>query len=114
MGDEGSLDEIRIDREIKARYRNKVGKIIIEVWNGEKWLYVKTLSNPLSEFRAECLTKVSNFKEQNNQNNAKEFAQSLLREPLQKDTPPKKTNIDALIPDTNQLKKVLEKNGDIK
>jgi hypothetical protein len=103
-----------MNKDIKARYRNKVGKIIIEVWNGEKWLYVKTLSNPLKEFNAECLDKVSNSKEQNVQNNAKECAQSLLREPLEKDIPPKKVDVDSLFPTHEQLKKVLEKNGDTK
>ena len=73
--------------EIKARYRNKVGKIIIEVFNGEKWIYVKTLSNPLNEFKAECLTKVSLNEAQNKEKQAQTFAQSLLNDTLKKDIP---------------------------
>lgn len=46
-----------ISFEAKARYRQKLGKTVIEVWNGEKWIYVRTLKNPLIEFRQECLKK---------------------------------------------------------
>lgn len=76
-------------KDIKARYRNKVGKIIIEVWNGEKWLYVKTLSDPLKEFSAECLAKVSLNKPINEQKDTQKFAQDLLPEPLKQDTIPR-------------------------
>lgn len=71
---------------IKARYRNKVGKIIIEVWNGEKWIYVKTLSNPLVEFKAECLAKVSLNQPKIDQNNVQKCEQSILSEPVKQDT----------------------------
>lgn len=64
--------------EIKARYRNKVGKIIIEVFNGEKWIYVKTLSNPLNEFNAECLAKVSQNKAKIEDKTPQTFAQAPL------------------------------------
>lgn len=72
--------------EIKARYRNKLSKIIIEVWNGEKWLYVKTLSDPLKEFQAECLAKVSLSTGQNKEKDSKKFAYDCLSEPLKQDT----------------------------
>jgi hypothetical protein len=72
--------------DIKARYRNKLNKIIIEVWNGEKWLYVKTLSNPLKEFEAECLAKVSPNKAENGEKSPQTFAKCLLTERLNKDT----------------------------
>ena len=72
--------------EIKARYRNKLKKVIIEVWNGEKWLYVKTLSDPLKEFRKECLDKVSFYKEQNIVKEPGKFVQPLLNENLKEDT----------------------------
>lgn len=80
-----------MEEEIKARYRNKVGKIIIEVFNGEKWLYVKTLSNPLIEFNAECLAKLDkkclDSTHENEINNDKKFVYASLRElsPEQKD-----------------------------
>ena len=72
--------------ELKARYRNKLKKIIIEVWNGEKWLYVKTLADPLTEFKDECLAKVSQNKPINEPKNPERFVESLLSEPVKQDT----------------------------
>jgi hypothetical protein len=72
--------------EVKARYRNKLSKIIIEVWNGEKWLYVKTLSDPLKEFKAECLAKVSLNDGVNTEKDTQKFSQSQLRELQKQDT----------------------------
>lgn len=74
--------------EIKARYRNKLKKVIIEVWNGEKWLYVRTLSDPLIEFNTECLAKVSQNKANNEQKQPETFVQDLLNAPKKKDTKP--------------------------
>lgn len=70
----------------KARYRNKLKKIIIEVWNGEKWVYVKTLLDPLTEFRAECLAKVSSKQPVLEQKESQKFGQYLLNELPKKDT----------------------------
>ena len=87
--------------ELKARYRNKLKKIIIEVWNGEKWIYVKTLADPLIEFNAECLEKVSSnsfvFKEKQ----AQKFGQSLLTEQSKQDT-------NKHIPTEEEIKKLWE------
>lgn len=74
------------EKDLKARYRNKLKKIIIEVWNGEKWIYVKTLLDPLKEFRQECLAKVSLKEPINNQKENERFAYSLLNEPKTQDT----------------------------
>lgn len=74
------------EQQIKARYRNKVGKIIIEVWNGDKWLYVKTLSNPLIEFKEECLAKVSLNKEEIENKEPEKFFYYTLNEPKKEDT----------------------------
>lgn len=71
---------------IKARYRNKLKKVIIEVWNGEKWLYVKTLRDPLIEFKEECLSKVSLNEAENKPKEAEKFGQYLLTEPSKEDT----------------------------
>lgn len=71
--------------EIKARYRNKLKKIIVEVWNGEKWLYVKTLLDPLTEFKAECLAKVSQNTPKNEEKEAQKFAYDRLGEQQKKD-----------------------------
>lgn len=76
-----------MSNELKARYRNKLKKIIIEVWNGEKWIYVKTLSEPLIEFREECLAKVSSNSPVLEQKTPQKFGQYLLNEPSKKDTP---------------------------
>lgn len=72
--------------DIKARYRNKLKKIIIEVWNGEKWLYVKTLADPLTEFKAECLAKVSLNHPIIEEKQPQKFAYELLTEPTKQDT----------------------------
>ena len=75
-----------MEKDLKARYRNKLNKIIIEVWNGEKWIYVKTLSDPLKEFKQECLAKVSFSTGENKEKESEKFAYSLLTEPTNKDT----------------------------
>lgn len=75
-----------MEKEIKARYRNKLSKIIIEVWNGEKWLYVKTLSDPLKEFQGECLAKVSQNTSKKAEINHQKFSYEILNEPQNKDT----------------------------
>ena len=75
-----------MEKEIKARYRNKLKKIIIEVWNGDKWVYVKTLSDPLIEFKQECLAKVSLNKGENKEKDAQRFSYGLLNEPVKQDT----------------------------
>jgi len=72
--------------EVKARYRNKLSKIIIEVWNGQKWLYVKTLSDPLKEFKAECLAKVSLNEGENTEKSSQKCVYGLLSEPVKQDT----------------------------
>lgn len=86
-----------MENDIKARYRNKVGKIIIEVFNGEKWIYVKTLSNPLNEFKQECLAKVSLNKVKKEEKLPDKFAQSSLNESSLKDTLPSKEDIQRAI-----------------
>ena len=86
---------------IKARYRNKVGKVIIEVWNGDKWLYVKTLRDPLIEFNAECLAKVSLNKAKNDQKSGETFAYSILTEQKKDDT--KNISLDDLRNAQNKL-----------
>jgi hypothetical protein len=70
---------------MKARYRNKLKKIIVEVFNGERWLYVKTLTDPLVEFKAECLAKVSQNSPKNSPNINQTFAQDKLTDTLEKD-----------------------------
>jgi len=92
-----------MEDKIKARYRNKVGKIIIEVWNGDKWLYVKTLSNPLKEFEQECLRKVSLNGPIKQQNQPEKFVQDLLSEVSDKDTVNKKTLLEAAKEAQNKL-----------
>lgn len=72
--------------QIKARYRNKLKKIIIEVWNGEKWIYVKTLLDPLIEFKEECLAKVSLKQDEKSQINNQKFEQFSLTEQQKQDT----------------------------
>ena len=74
-----------MENQIKARYRNKLDKIIIEVWNGEKWLYVKTLKNPLIDFSMECLEKVSCNTPILEQKEPQKFGQSILSEPSKQD-----------------------------
>jgi hypothetical protein len=82
--------------EIKARYRNKLKKVIIEVWNGQKWLYVKTLSDPLVEFKQECLAKVSLNAPINEEKTPQRFGQYLLDEPLKQDIIKKKPTEEEL------------------
>ena len=77
------------EETIKARYRNKLKRIIIEVWNGERWLYVKTLSDPLKEFNAECLAKVSLNKPILTEKEPQKFSYCLLKEHSKQDTKPK-------------------------
>lgn len=72
--------------EIRARYRNKLSKIVIEVWNGQKWIYVKTLSDPLKEFNAECLAKVSLNEGKNEIKDTQKCVYSLLSEQNKQDT----------------------------
>ena len=52
---------------MKARYRNKLNKIIIELFYEGKWYYIKTLPAPQTLFFKECLEKVS-FLEAQKQN----------------------------------------------
>lgn len=111
-----------MNQEIKARYRNKLKKVIIEVWNGEKWVYVKTLSDPLTEFRDECLAKVSPKNPILEEKQFQKFAQFSLSELSQKDTsileqakkaqedalkfiPPKKKLTDAEIKQLEEMTK---------
>jgi hypothetical protein len=85
-----------IDIGIKARYRNKLKKVIIEVWNGQKWLYVKTLNDPLVDFKTECLAKVSLNAPVNEEKKPQKFGQYLLDAPLKQDTNKKKSTEEEL------------------
>lgn len=44
---------------MKARYRNKLNKIIVELEYEGTWYYIKTLPDPAKLFEKECLDKVS-------------------------------------------------------
>lgn len=92
---------MKIEKEIKARYRNKLKKIVIEVWNGKRWIYVKTLADPMIEFKEICLAKVSSKHEQNEEKDGQKFLQSPL-------TAPENRDISGLIPSEEQMKKLLE------
>lgn len=51
---------------MKTRYRNKLGKIIVEVEVNNKWRYVKTLKSPDIEFSKECLEKCLSYAHETN------------------------------------------------
>ena len=68
------------EKKFKGRYRNKLDKIVAEVFNGEKWIYIKTLSDPIKDFPEECLAKVSQNSGQNVKKGNETFAQSSLTE----------------------------------
>jgi hypothetical protein len=76
-------------KELKliGRYRNKLNRIVAEVWNGSKWVHIKTLADPLKDFPQECLTKVSNSNPINESKEPQKCGQYLLSEPLELDTP---------------------------
>ena len=79
-----------MNEDIKARYRNKVGKIVMEVWNGEKWLYVRQLNSPLDDFKHECLAKLGieclNNTHESNKKTPQTFGYYLLSELLKTGT----------------------------
>lgn len=49
---------------MKARYRNKLNKIIVELEYEGKWYYIKTLPPPQVLMEKECLAKVSSLEAQ--------------------------------------------------
>jgi hypothetical protein len=71
---------------MKGRYRNKLNKIVAEVFNGDRWIYIKTLSDPLIDFPQECHAKVSLKEPVLTQKDTQKCAQSPLNEPLKIDT----------------------------
>ena len=78
---------------METRYRNKLGKIVVELKIADKWLYVKTLSDPIKDLNQECLDKVSFLIEQNKQKEAQKFSQSALTDVSNKDTEEEKLRI---------------------
>lgn len=73
---------------MKARYRNKLGKIIVELFYRDKWNYIKTLPSPEKLFEKECLEKVSYLNAQNQekeQNKSQEVPLILINRNQEKD-----------------------------
>lgn len=58
--------------DIRTRYRNKLEKIIVELFYEGKWYYIKTLPTPDKLFEKECLDKVSQLKAKKSEINEEE------------------------------------------